>query len=390
MRMRAPNMVPRHHNLVWLDLLKAVAMMWIFLNHFVERIFGFPEIANPTNAWLPLEERISQLLPLSGNGILDIPINLLRYVGWFGDQGVQLFLIASGFGITFGLLRQGAPSLDVTRFYWRRFERILPMWWVAHIVLVPILLFAGSIRPTDINILFSFFGVRILSEQLYFLEGSWWYIGLLLQLYLVYPLLWHVLHTLGPGKFMVIMTMLAFVVRGVGLAYFDDYLDAWSRGAIFITRLPEFVFGMVLAWGFHTVPVKASGILKKPGTIILALVIYILGMLLSLTLWGMTVAVFMLGIGAFGLLFLPLTAWSTSPSKTLNLVVWIGTHSYSIFLVHGLCIRLFVPPGGSILSSTVWFGCAAAILTTAVGSYGLEKVTDYLIKTVKLVRRSGG
>ena len=103
-------------SLVWLDRLKAAAVVWIFLNHVSEALFGFPYIANPTAHWPPLAARLDQLRPLSVSGIWSIPVNLLRYVGWSGDQGVQLFLIASGFGLTWGLLAQNSARLPLRTF----------------------------------------------------------------------------------------------------------------------------------------------------------------------------------------------------------------------------------------------------------------------------------
>ena len=56
----------------------------------------------------------SQITPLEIDGAAGIFINLMRYVGWLGDQGVQLFLVASGFGLalfgTWWLRHLGTPD----------------------------------------------------------------------------------------------------------------------------------------------------------------------------------------------------------------------------------------------------------------------------------------
>ena len=89
--------------LSWVDLMKAAAFIWIFLNHSSEILFGYPYIANPLPDWPPLADRVAQLQWLSGQGLWDVPLNILRYVGWTGDNGVQLFIILSGFGLTWSL-----------------------------------------------------------------------------------------------------------------------------------------------------------------------------------------------------------------------------------------------------------------------------------------------
>jgi hypothetical protein len=80
----------RRKQLLWLEFIKAFALIWIFLNHLVENLFGYPYIANPSVDWPPLADRLAPLYALSGQGLLDIPIALIRDIGWFGDQGVQL------------------------------------------------------------------------------------------------------------------------------------------------------------------------------------------------------------------------------------------------------------------------------------------------------------
>jgi len=56
--------------------------------------------------------------PLNDFGMWNILFNALRYFGRSGDQGVQLFLIASGFGLTWGLLnRQAGKPLNIGIFY---------------------------------------------------------------------------------------------------------------------------------------------------------------------------------------------------------------------------------------------------------------------------------
>ena len=122
---------------LWVELIKAFALLWIFTNHFTEQLFGAPLIANPNSGWPALTERIAQLRPLNDFGVWNLPVNALRYFGWFGDQGVQLFLIASGFGLTWSLLnKQAGKPLNIRNFYFHRAERIYPLWWGAHLLFI--------------------------------------------------------------------------------------------------------------------------------------------------------------------------------------------------------------------------------------------------------------
>ena len=204
---------PNPGKLVWLDLIKAFALIWIFINHIAERLFGYPLIANPTADWPPLAERIAQLAILKGYGIWSFPLNALRYLGWFGDQGVQLFLIASGFGLTWGLLKHFPPGpIPLGKYYLRRAERVFPLWVGVHLLFAISWLVIGWGLPVTDPVLLPEHAWHPLHARVlfYYFSPAWWYIGLLIQLYLVYPLLWLGLRRVGATRLLVISCVVAF------------------------------------------------------------------------------------------------------------------------------------------------------------------------------------
>jgi peptidoglycan/LPS O-acetylase OafA/YrhL len=170
-------------NLAWLNAMKAIALLWIGLNHVVEQLLGSPYFGNPGPAWGTLSDRITQVLPLTNYGWANLPINFLRYLGWMGDQGVQLFLIASGLGCTWSLYQRcGGDRLPILDFYRRRLGRIYPIWWVAHILCLPLAIWVGSSPglpvPTLTSPLFyaSFLGLRFVPGAFYYFSVPWWFI----------------------------------------------------------------------------------------------------------------------------------------------------------------------------------------------------------------------
>lgn len=362
----------REARLDWLDGIKAIALCWIIAVHITERIFGYPYIANPTFDWPPLAERIAQLTPIYGYGVWDIPINLIRYVGWLGDQGVQLFLIASGFGLVWSLLpHYPQSSLPLRDFYLRRFWRLYPLWIGAHLVFAFLGTFADwgtSLR--DPRLYLSMIGLRITPELFYYFSPAWWYFGLIIQLYAVFPLLWEGLRRLGPGRFLLLSCIVAFIARATGLFLFETYIDPWQRGAIFVTRLPEFAVGMSLAVWMRRSPGAVDGRLRAPVVILAALSVFAIGCGLALTLPGMIVAPLVLGVGAFIPCYA--VAWRFSTA----LLRWIGRHSYALFLVHHPIVLLAVPQGNV---AEVWrtiLGVIAAIVLTVGAAIGLERLVD--------------
>jgi peptidoglycan/LPS O-acetylase OafA/YrhL len=370
--------------LLWVDLMKAVALCWVFLNHIAERLFGYPYIANPSAGWPPFSERLAQLRPLSGHGLWDVPLSLFRYIGWFGDQGVQLFLIVSGFGLTWGLLkRYGGAFPSIGNFYLRRLERIYPLWWGAHLMLLLPLVVTGRSSFDAPSFVLSMIGVRATLGLLYYITPIWWYIGLLIQLYLIYPFLWGLLRRYGPLWLLIVVGGFALVIRGFGLIYFHDYLDAWSRGAIFITRLPEFVLGIALAAWLHNSPTLTEDWLRARLTPFLALVVYAMGTVFSLSLQGMAVAPFLLGASAFSLLYILLSRMSRSPGTTTAVMKWVGEHSYSLFLLHGISVSLLIPKGLEVGTSRIASGVVGAVLLTIAVAMGLEWAVETAVALLK-------
>jgi peptidoglycan/LPS O-acetylase OafA/YrhL len=368
-------------NLDWLNALKAIALLWVGLNHIVERLFGTPYFANPSADWGTLADRLSQAAPLSGYGWADLPVNLLRYVGWTGDQGVQLFLIASGFGCTWSLCRRGLAPLAVMPFYRRRLGRIYPLWWVAHILFLPLVW--GGVSLAQPAFYASFLGARFLPGTLYYFSPPWWFIGLLLQLYLVYPLLWQGLRRLGPTRLLIVSCGLGFLLRGLGLALLPKYADQISRGFLFPMRLPEFVAGMSLAVWLAQNPDRLITWVRSLRVRLLLVVAYGIGFALSFTLPGMTISPFVVGVAAFLLIYgllldLP---WL----QTNSVLAWLGVHSYALFLSHQFFVDRLVPV--QQLGWAAWGGAIGAMALSGLAALLLEWVTDRALQGWRWMRQ---
>lgn len=378
--------------LVWVEAIKASALVWIFINHVSEQLFGYPLIANPFAGWPPLSERVAQLNPLTGFGAWDIPVNLLRYLGWFGDQGVQLFLIASGFGLTWGLLhRQPDKPINLLPFYKSRTMRLYPLWWGVHILFMLTWFVTGwGLSLFEPATWLSSLGIRLTPELLYYFSPAWWYFWLIVQLYLVFPFLWDALRKWGPFRLLLWTSLIAFAIRGAGLFVFDSYLDAWARGAIFITRLPEFVFGISLASWMFSQPEATQKRLASPRTTLASLAAYAGGIWLALSLAGMTVAPFLLGVSAFLLLYqVFVKLLPRSPRWLTSAAEWTGKHSYSLYLIHHPLILALLSYGAAIALGSFVRVAAAFVLMIVMG-LALEWGVDFVQTRLRRLREKLG
>jgi len=326
--------------LTWLDSIKGIAILWVFLVHFIERFMPGSFFANPGENWQALSARIAQLMPLEISGLPGIFINLLRYLGWLGDQGVQLFLVASGFALSYAALIR-SRNIRPSEFYAQRFFRIYKSWWAVHVFFMMLWIVLGmGLSVKDWRTWASFMGFRFFPQTMYFFSPAWWFVGLILQLYLVFPFVFRLLCRWSPTRFFLVFGGGAILIRTVGLLLLDTHLDWWSRGAVFLPRLPEFIFGMAFAKYLIEKPDHAVQRLKSPMGIATTIGIYILGNIASFTLPGMALAFILTGAGAFLFLFAVL---SRSDRPSFGTLSWCGRHSYSIYLCHHPVIIFLVP-----------------------------------------------
>ncbi len=365
------------NRLLWLEVIKAIALLLIVFNHALERMNEYPFIFNPNDEWVPLADRIQQLEPTTGS-LWDLAFNAFRYPGLLGEVGVQLFVIASGIGLTLSAIRRKGTGEGFMR---RRIDRIAPTWITVHLLAllasVPVLLFIGGgavdrvAAPWDVRFWASLVGFRITPETIYYLVPAWWFIALLIQLYLVFPLLYRWLDKLGPVRFWYVIGG-GIVVKLVGLLVLDTYLDVWSRGAFFVTRLPEFAFGMLVAvWLTADVNPMRHGWAIPASFLAIAL-----GIASGLTLVGNAWGPFLFGAGLFVVLY-RLFANRALAGRTSSAVVWVGRHSLSLFIVHQPVFFVLMP-GGMAGPVRVVGGFVVGMAVTLVGAVVLERIVEFL------------
>lgn len=387
---RRPNATAPPQALPWVDRIKGAALLWIFLCHAVERWMGAPMFGNPGARWGDFAARVEQVRPLRDLDVWTWPLNVLRLVGWTGDQGVNLFLAMSGFGLTWGLLQRGAPArLDPGGFYRRRLLRLAPLWWGAHLALLfPPAMLGWRISILDSQLWWSLLGIRVTPEQMYYGVPAWWYVGLLLQLYLVYPWLWRLLRTRGAAA-LIAAGAAALAVRGAGLFAFHEYLDPWARGAVFVTRLPEFLLGMGLAAALQGRPDAVHRRLTAPATVAAAIAAWLAATAASFTLAGNIASPVVQAASLIVVLYRILGGRPAPAAAKGSALAWLGRHSYSFYLTHAFFIFLAVPHGLTREGiPRALAGISAAAAMTLIGSVVLEGVVNRATKTLASWQRT--
>ena len=362
---------------IWLDITRGLAILWVFLVHFYERFGHGSMFANPHINWPPLNERIAQLTPLDVHGLSGIFINLLRYIAWPGDQGVQIFLVASGFALVLSTLKQSS-EFSTREFYAKRLSRLLPLWFAAHIIFIAtFVVLQRGLSPWNWRTWASILGFRFIPEVMYYKFPAWWYIGLLLQLYAVFPVLYFLLRRWSPVRFFMIVGGAAIIIRLAGLIVFEQNLDWWSRGGFFPSRLPEFAFGMAFAKWLVTASPKKLEKLRQPIYLTGIIGLYLIGNICSFFLIGMSVAFLLTGACFFLFIFV---LFAHKDLKQNGLIAWAGRRSYAIYLFHHPVILFLVPFNLSFAATgKIIIYLITACVISIIASMLFETGTNHII-----------
>jgi peptidoglycan/LPS O-acetylase OafA/YrhL len=200
---------------------------------------------------------------------------------------------------------------------------------------------------------------------------------MLIQFYLIFPLLFWAAQRLGPWTFLLIACAAGFFARYLMLiVYPQDGL--WILGGFAICRLPEFAFGMALGMWHRRSTARAEWFLLRGAGLVTGLLLYPAA--LQLYHNGLTYVFVDLATGACCFLVIVGLAGIISrfpgPAKLFALV---GAFSYGLYLIHQPYVIWL---GLRIREQPIWMFLLIAAATLAVlSAWGilLEKSTNALL-----------
>lgn len=325
-------MTSSRQHLFWIDSLKAFAILGIILNHFVESFGSFPWFSNPSYSWPDLVTRLSSVFPADGA----IVWRIIQFLGWLGDMGPGIFIFVSGFTLTLSNLQKGENKFNIRDFYLRRLIRIFPLYLVIHLIIILLsVLFKAGIGFDSSKVFLSMLGLRFTDKLFFYINPSWWFIWLILQLYLVFPLLFRLLTGKGIKPFIIITLGITLVSRFAGLMNFtwSGHLEYWMTGLFAGTRLSEFAAGMILAKLFYEKRIDPASF--NPVLLLLAgVMMYAGGFAASLFYASTLISNTLITLGLTAVFIMLARLIETALPVLIKPLEWTGMVAFPVFLLH--------------------------------------------------------
>ncbi|MEM7065474.1 MAG: acyltransferase [Cyanobacteria bacterium P01_B01_bin.77] len=354
-----------------LPILRGWAIVWIVMYH----------LLGNTKGYVVLPEILPSLFQGNLKLILESSLQLLISAG---DTGVSIFLVISGFGLTASWWKQygcqGIKSIALVKFWSKRVFKIFPLFWAAVVISTALYLINSDWAPfgqgiweqKTLTILGAFLATittvrNVIPDYYYFLNGAWWYIGLALQLYLIFPVLIRLGQRWGWSNLLMASFLLSGVYRAVfALAPLDDMWTVMTFD-LFPARLFEFTFGIYIAITFlgssdnlvqnystsnSTGERWLRSLLFKPQFLGLNLCCFLVGLLFKWSDYEI-LSIFEDALISVGL-FCTLIFCAQFKGLTLGpLIKTAGKYSYGIYLTH-MNIYLVLWPMASKLVPSYW------------------------------------
>lgn len=245
--------------------------------------------------------------------------------GSFGTLGVSLFFIISGVTLYYNY----GDNFNIKQFMKKRFLGIYPTFWCSY-ALVFLILFWKYKQIWFGDIPKWRFGLTVLGMDGYFrylgdnfyLIGEW-FLGCIIIFYLLFPIL-----RICVNKFPVPVVVTA-VILYVLTAVFNPFKVGMSYNIII--RLCDFLFGMLWAKYMRDRKVNGKAFLLCMFCLIICSLIRVPGIsIFCITIFGQALFV--------ALVFL----FERIDFSQVYIIQLTGKYSYEIFLLHHVCINLYV------------------------------------------------
>jgi len=350
--------------IVAIDILRGVAILWVVLFHLWGDLEFFPGAPQAYYEQLTWQVRHDQ-------GAWRIFTSFTDLLFRDGFQGVPLFMMISGLSLTIAAYRAG-DALNWPRFFAQRFRKLLLPYWAGVAltfgVMAAIAWRQVSVGGGDFGSHFSdgitislhstinidrgvvFASVALLprlwrAEWFFAPQLALWFVGLLAQYYVLFPLLFAVMRRIGVLPFLVSTFALT---AGANWWIIDQYGAPEFKFAMVTGwapfRLFEFTAGMAIGWLLVAPGARSTlAVLRHPVSIVamlaVGLAVHTTGDLLigrwAVRYWqSLALPLTTLGLALLALPLLVRRPGRLDASAPVRALTTVGVMSYAILIVN--------------------------------------------------------
>lgn len=245
-----------------MNILKGIGILMIFLHNYFHWLPGL----GLENEFIFRRSNVIEYLTHAFTGFDDFAIYSFAYLGHFG---VQIFVFASGYGLYATVQKQDRVTFGMDYFV-PRLGKIFCLLLVGTLALYVIqYLNTGAFYDLSIGIEILFFRFSSIwnfsFDTLFKYSGPFWFFGLIVQLYLIFPLLVKIIRestTAFDAKALITLIAVNIVLYPLLTSFKIPLMG------IFVGQMPVFLMGILLA---------KHGYQHRPAVLVLAILLFLLG-----------------------------------------------------------------------------------------------------------------
>lgn len=281
-----------------------------------------------------------------------------------GSLGVAMFVMLSGSSL---MLSYG-EKLNLRDFYARRALSIFPLYWTAYVVWASFMfvmsghLSSGPAWWTPILTVTGFDGFLLYKIPNYYLLGEW-FTGMILCLYVVFPLLRLAVNRSAVGSLIVSVVMLGLVHH-----FYDRFF-----------QMPDFRSPLIQVW-FMVFGMAFVKLFPKMGWKSASVILVAAVVVAKITLpWPYTLKIMIVSAVGFSILALIGDRALFAPTLQEHIKT-LAKYSYPMFLVHHVLIVWLVPQSVFPMTQVeVWWRLGIVLALTFVLGYVVERIASKVV-----------
>lgn len=301
------------------------------------------------NEYQFFERNVRRLMVEVAHPSWEIIAHLLSF---FGHYGVPVFVFLSAYGLVMKYEKSSSVEESASSFIWKHYKKLFFMMIVGYSAYVMVDYMTPAPRRYEF---WNVIGQLGMFSNLYkdpdhdIWPGPYWYFGLMVQIYILYRLVFHPSCWFSRNKWIVgglfavtLLAQLFFRPEGMTLQ--------WYRYNV-MGSLPVFIAGLMFArYNRFNEPTRTS---------YACFVIASVALIFLFSLWFATwiIVPFLICIGTMALVKL-------LPQSLLKPLVWVGGISASMFVCHPITRKVIIPISrhGDIYAGLILYLVATIVL----------------------------